>query len=114
MKNASHTVKMIDNSYATWNEDENVILMLSSKSQEDGGTVEISSMMATQKRRLPPSVVWVNNKNVKFLADSGSPLTLIIMADFKDTDDMVVQESRLKKLHMEKNALKLSENSKQL
>ncbi|KAJ1122356.1 hypothetical protein NDU88_000848 [Pleurodeles waltl] len=88
---------MIDNSYNASDEDENVILMLSSKSQEGDGTVEISSVMATRKRNSPLCVVSVNDKNVKFLADSGSPFTLISMADFKNIDDMVVQESHIKK-----------------
>ncbi|KAJ1219134.1 hypothetical protein NDU88_006705 [Pleurodeles waltl] len=87
---------MINNSYADSDEDENVILMLLSQSQEDSGTVEMSSMMVTQKRRPPSCVVSVNNKNMKFLADSGSPFTLINVAGFKDIDEMVVQESRIK------------------
>ncbi|KAJ1080696.1 hypothetical protein NDU88_000890 [Pleurodeles waltl] len=95
---------MIENSYVDSDEDENVILMLSSKSQEDSDTVEIFSMMETQKRRLPSCVVSVNNRSVKFLADSGSPFTLINVTDFKDIDDMVVQESCIKCLRMEENA----------
>ncbi|KAJ1131570.1 hypothetical protein NDU88_009905 [Pleurodeles waltl] len=86
---------MIEKSYVDLDEDENVILMLSSEGQEDSGTVEISSMMVTQKRRPPSCMVSVNNKNIKFLADYGSPFTLINVTDFKDIDNMVVHESRI-------------------
>ncbi|KAJ1210271.1 hypothetical protein NDU88_005637 [Pleurodeles waltl] len=87
---------MIDNTNATSDEDENVILMVSSMCQENDGTVEISSVVVTQKRNPPSCGVSVNDKNVKFLADSGSPFTLINMADSKKIDDMVVQESQIK------------------
>ncbi|KAJ1167092.1 hypothetical protein NDU88_007485 [Pleurodeles waltl] len=64
-KNTVQTVRMIEKSYVESDEEENVILMLSSESQEDNGIVEIPSMMVTQKRRPPSCVVSVNNSNVK-------------------------------------------------
>ncbi|KAJ1099457.1 hypothetical protein NDU88_004558 [Pleurodeles waltl] len=87
---------MIDNAYATSNEDENVILMLACSSQEDNGSVEISSVVATRKRNPPSCVVSVNGKDVKFLADSGSPLTLVCLADCMNIGKMVVQDSHIK------------------
>ncbi|KAJ1203012.1 hypothetical protein NDU88_006807 [Pleurodeles waltl] len=84
---------MIDNTYTTSDEGENVILVQETGRQWYcgdifcGGDAEVN----------PPScVVSVSNRNVKFLADSGSPFTLISMADFKNIDDMVVQDSQIK------------------
>ncbi|KAJ1211300.1 hypothetical protein NDU88_006661 [Pleurodeles waltl] len=96
MKNTAQMVKMIDNTYATSDEDENDILMLSSVCQEHDATVEISSVVRTLKRNPPSCVVSVNNKNVKFQADSGSPFMLINMADLKNIEDIVLQESHIK------------------
>ncbi|KAJ1079845.1 hypothetical protein NDU88_000078 [Pleurodeles waltl] len=80
----------------TSDEDINVILMLTPRNQEDNDVVEISSMVAARKRNPPSCIVLVNNRDVKFLADSGSPFTLINMVDFKNFDNMVMQDSHIK------------------
>ncbi|KAJ1146339.1 hypothetical protein NDU88_012616 [Pleurodeles waltl] len=87
---------MLENTFCDSEDENNEVLMLSSISPEWDGTMEISSMVVAQKRKAPLCVISVNIKDVKFLADSGSPFTLMNITDFGLIDNIVLHDSCIK------------------
>ncbi|KAJ1134769.1 hypothetical protein NDU88_001216 [Pleurodeles waltl] len=87
-------IRKLENSYCD-SKEENQVFMLSLIRPEWDGNMEISSMVVAQKRKAPLCVISVNNKDVKFLADSGSPFTLMNTTDFVTFDNIELHYSRI-------------------
>lgn len=95
-KSNAQVVKSIEEDPFDPSDEEDQLLMLSSSSVQSEGVMEIASMGSAHKRKSPSCVIDVNGKKVKFLADSGSPFTLVNIKDFGNIDKVQLQPSNIR------------------